>query len=186
MKRWRKKTAIFDADPPRVLRKKQRQLESMNSQEDVRHQNSMMTLYVITEKYTTISWIVSSMPSKIDLIRKISKYTPKGSYFNSEYNDVMALYDSDFDRIRFHVQLEMLSDYRKKIVQIFYLLKITKAYWRSTMIQGRLNHLMILRAYRNLLGKMDLRKVASIFVEKNDDRRHTFRKFEFCWLIQYI
>ena len=48
------------------------------------------------------------------------------------------------------------------------------------MIQGRLNHLMILRAYRNLLGKMDLRKVASIFVEKNDDRRHTFRKFEFC------
>ena len=48
------------------------------------------------------------------------------------------------------------------------------------MTQGRLNHMMILSAYRNRIDKMDLRKVASIFVQKNDGRRNTFSKFEFC------
>ena len=46
----------------------------------------------------------------------------------------------------------------------FSLLKLIKTYLRSTMRQGRLNHLMILSAYRNRLDEMDLRKVASIFV----------------------
>ena len=40
----------------------------------------------------------------------------KGSDFDSEYNDVMALYDSDFEGIRFQVQLETLSEYCKEIV----------------------------------------------------------------------
>ena len=62
----------------------------------------------------------------------------------------------------------------------FSLLKLIKTYLRSTMRQGRLNHLMILSAYRNRLDEMDLRKVASIFVQKNNGRRHTFGKFEFC------
>ena len=35
------------------------------------------------------------------------------------------------------------------------------------MTQGRLNHLMILSAYRNRVEEMDLRKVASIFVQRN-------------------
>ena len=48
------------------------------------------------------------------------------------------------------------------------------------MTQVRLNHLVILIAYRNRLDEMGLRKVASIFVQKNDGRRHTFGKFEFC------
>ena len=61
------------------------------------------------------------------------------------------------------------------------LLKLINIYLGSTMTQGRLNHLMILSAYRNRLDKMDLRKVASIFVQKNDGRRHAFGKFEFCW-----
>ena len=47
------------------------------------------------------------------------------------------------------------------------------------MTQGRLNHLMILNAYRNWLDEVDLRKVVSIFVKKNDGGRHTFGKFEF-------
>ena len=38
------------------------------------------------------------------------------SYFDSEYNDVMGLYDGDFDGIQFPVQLEMLSEYCKEIV----------------------------------------------------------------------
>ena len=59
----------------------------------------------------------------------------------------------------------------------FSLLKLVKTFLQSTMTQGRLNHLMILSAYRNRLDKMDLRKVASIFVQKNGGHRQTFRKF---------
>ena len=133
----------------------------------------------------------------------------------------MALYNSDFDGIRFHVQLETLSEYCKEIddtgsahtvtkvlrnlemrnhlCEVYKLaklimgmpatnstskrtsslLKLIQTYLRSIMTQGRLNHLMILSAYRNRLGEMDLRKVASIFVQKNEERRHTFGKFEF-------
>ena len=39
---------------------------------------------------------------------------------------------------------------------------------------------MFLLAYRNQLDEMDLIKVASILVKKNDDPRHTFGKFAFC------
>ena len=59
----------------------------------------------------------------------------------------------------------------------FSLLKLVKTFLQSTMTQGRLNHLMILSAYKNRLDKMDLRKVASIFVQKDDGHRYTFRKF---------
>ena len=155
-------------------------------------------------------------------IRKSASQCCKGSDFDTEYNDVMALYDSDFEGIRFHVQLETLSEYCKEIVdtvsvrtltkvlrnlevgnhlcevyklaklimvmpatnsvsgRTFSLLKLMKTYLRSTMTKGRLNHLMILSAYRNRLDEMDLRKVASIFVQKNDGRRYTFGKFKFC------
>ena len=34
------------------------------------------------------------------------------------------------------------------------------------MTQGRLNHVMILSAYRKKLNEVDLRKVASVFVQK--------------------
>ena len=60
------------------------------------------------------------------------------------------------------------------------LLKLLKTHLRSTVTQGRLNHLMILSAFRNRLDEMGLRKVASIFVKKKDCCRHTFRKFGFC------
>ena len=134
----------------------------------------------------------------------------------------MALYDSGFDGIRFHVQLEMLSEYCKEIVdtgsvcivtevlrnfdvrnhhcemyklaklimvmpatnsmseRTFSLLKLIKTCLWSTMTQGRLDHLMVLSTYRNQLDKMDLRKVTSIFVQKNDVRLHIFGKFKFC------
>ena len=49
------------------------------------------------------------------------------------------------------------------------------------MTQGRLNHMMILSAYKNRLDEMDFRKVSSIFVQKNDGRRNTFGRFEFFW-----
>ena len=66
------------------------------------------------------------MPTKIDTIRKISKHTSKlenlylkaakESDFDSEYNNVVALYDSDFDGIWFQVLLETLSEYCKEVV----------------------------------------------------------------------
>ena len=37
---------------------------------------------------------------------------------DGEYNDVMAFYDSDFDGIPFHVRLETLSEYCKKMLTL--------------------------------------------------------------------
>ena len=131
-----------------------------------------------------------------------------GSDFHIEYNDVMALYDSDFYGIRFHVQLITLSEYCKEPVdtasvrtvtevlrnievrnhlcevyklakfimvmpatnstsdRTFSLLKPIKIYLQSTMTQGRLNHWIILSAYRNRIDEMDLTKAALISVKK--------------------
>ena len=63
------------------------------------------------------------------------------------------------------------------------MLKLIKTYLLSPMTQGKLNHLMILSAYRDRIEEMDLRKVTSIFVQKHDGRRHTFGKFEFSGFI---
>jgi len=38
------------------------------------------------------------------------------------------------------------------------------------MKQSRLNHLMILSAYKDRLGQLDLVKIASSFIEINDNR----------------
>ena len=61
----------------------------------------------------------------------------------------------------------------------FSLLKLIKTYLRSTMTPGRLNHMMMLSAYKNRLDEMDFRKVSSIFIQKNDGQRNTFGRFEF-------
>ena len=56
------KAAIFFADHPRLPRKKRALPRIEESWEEVQHQNSMMTWCLITEKYTTSPWILSSMP----------------------------------------------------------------------------------------------------------------------------
>ena len=61
--------------------------------------------------------------------------------------------------------------------RIFPLLKLIRSYLRSTMKQSRLNHLMILSAYKNQLDQLDLTKTASDFINKNDARKHIFGKF---------
>ena len=58
----------------------------------------------------------------------------------------------------------------------FSLMKIVKIYFRSTMKQERLNHLMILYAYKERLDDLDLNKIANEFISKNDSRRVTFGK----------
>ena len=45
------------------------------------------------------------------------------------------------------------------------------------MKQSRLNHLMILRAYKSQLDQIDLIEIASTFVDKNEGRRYTFGRF---------
>ena len=45
------------------------------------------------------------------------------------------------------------------------------------MKRSRLNHLMILSAYKNYLDQLDLNNVASDFINKNDAHKHIFCKF---------
>ena len=54
------------------------------------------------------------------------------------------------------------------IERTFRLLKLIKSHLRSTMKQSRLNHLPILSAYKNQLDQLDLTKIASDFISKND------------------
>ena len=66
----------------------------------------------IIEKYTTSSWIaINAIKDWFDQedfktyikLENLLLKAAKGSDFDSEYNDVMGLYDRDFDGIRFHV-----------------------------------------------------------------------------------
>ena len=52
----------------------------------------------------------------------------------------------------------------------FSVLHLTKTYLRLTMKQSRLNHLMILNAYKSRLVQIDLIEIASTFVDKNEAR----------------
>ena len=56
----------------------------------------------------------------------------------------------------------------------FSTMKRVKTYLRSTMGQSRLNHLMILNTYKELLDNMDLVSVANEFAQANDRRVHLF------------
>lgn len=60
----------------------------------------------------------------------------------------------------------------------FSLMKLIKTYLRSTMRQDRLNHLMILSAYKDRLDQLDLIKVASSFIDKNESRKYIFGYFK--------
>ena len=59
----------------------------------------------------------------------------------------------------------------------FSALRRIKTFLRSTMTQGRLNHLMILHYHQDRTDQLDLKAICNEFVEKNDTRRSTFSKF---------
>lgn len=59
----------------------------------------------------------------------------------------------------------------------FSTMKRVKTYLRSTMGQGRLNHLMILNIYKDFLDNLDLMGTAEKFVEGSDHRVKVFGKF---------
>ena len=70
------KAAIFEADPPRLPRKKRataRIDKCLGGSATPEFNGGMVCHY--RKIYTTSPWIVSSMPSKIDSIRMISKHT---------------------------------------------------------------------------------------------------------------
>jgi hypothetical protein len=56
----------------------------------------------------------------------------------------------------------------------FSTLRRIKTYLRSTMSQERLNHLMILNTYKELIDKLDFDVLVEHFVSRNDMRRRTF------------
>ena len=52
-----------------------------------------------------------------------------------------------------------------------------KSYLRSTMGQARLNHLMLLSIYKDLLDGLDLKAIASEFVRESEHRQRVFGDF---------
>ena len=60
----------------------------------------------------------------------------------------------------------------------FAALKQVKTYLRSTTGEGRLNHLMLLHAHKELADGIDMVEVANLFVgDSNQRRKQLFGKF---------
>ena len=59
----------------------------------------------------------------------------------------------------------------------FSTMKRLKTYLRSTMGRSRLNHLMVLNIYKEILDSMDMISIANEFVQANEHRLHIFGKF---------
>ena len=59
----------------------------------------------------------------------------------------------------------------------FSAMKRLKTYLRSKMGQSRLNHLMVLNTYKEMLDSMDIVSVADEFVQANEHRLHVFGHF---------
>ena len=58
----------------------------------------------------------------------------------------------------------------------FSFMRLVKSYLRATTGQGRLNHLMILSAYKENVDELNLKDVAREFIHKNDTRISLFGK----------
>ena len=59
----------------------------------------------------------------------------------------------------------------------FSALRRVKTWLRSTMTQQRLNHVMILHIHKDMIDKLDLKRVAQDFTDKNERRKNVFGKF---------
>ena len=63
------------------------------------------------------------------------------------------------------------------VTQLFSTMRRIKSYLRSTMLQPRLNYLMILNIYKEQLDDVDLSSIANVFVCGSEHRMHVFGKF---------
>jgi len=60
----------------------------------------------------------------------------------------------------------------------FSILRLINQYLRSSMVEARLNHLMICSIYKERMDKLDLRKVANYFIADHDNRMDMFGPFK--------
>ena len=121
-----KQPYIFDVDPPRLQRKKREPatIEEHPGLSAAPEYDNDVVSYYRKIYYQSLSCIINAIEDRFDQegfkthikLENLLLKAAKGSDFDSEYNDVMALYDLDFDGIRFHVQLETLSGYCQEIV----------------------------------------------------------------------
>ena len=120
------KAAIFDVDPPRLPRKKRapaRIEECLGGSAAPEFEDDVVSHYRKIY-YESLDCIINAIEDRFDQedfktyikLENLLLKAAKRSDFDSKYNDVMALYDSDFDGIQFPVQLETLSEYGKEIV----------------------------------------------------------------------
>lgn len=56
----------------------------------------------------------------------------------------------------------------------FSALRRVKTYLRSTMNQARLNHMLILNAYKEMVDDLDINKLLTTFILRNEMRQRTF------------
>ena len=120
------KAAILDVDPPRLPRKKRvpaRIEECLGGSATPEFDDDVVShnrkIY-----YEALGCIINAIEDRFDQedfktyikLENLLLKAAKESDFDSEYNDVMVLHDSNFDEIRFHVQLETLSEFCKEIV----------------------------------------------------------------------
>ena len=59
----------------------------------------------------------------------------------------------------------------------FSALRLVKTYLRSTMLQSRLNHLMVLYVHKDITDTLDLISIANDFVSKSEHRLAFFGRF---------
>ena len=119
------KAVIFDVDPPRLPRKTRApaRIEKSLGGSATPEFHDDVVFHYRKIYYDSLHCIINAIEDRFDkedfkTYIKLENFllkAAKGSDFNSEYNDVMALCESDFERVRFHVRLEMLSYYCKEI-----------------------------------------------------------------------
>ena len=120
------KSAIFDVDPPRLPRKKRapdRIEECLGGSAAPEFVDDVVSYYRKIY-YESLGCIINAIEDRLDhedfktyiKLENLLLKAANRSDFDSQYNDVMALYDCDFDGIPFHEQLETLSEYCKEIV----------------------------------------------------------------------
>ena len=78
--------------------------------------------------------------------------------------------------VKFHPS-KLLSSRNDRLEQSFSVMRRLKNYLRSTMNQSRLNHIMVLHIYKELVDGFDLNAIANEFTRESEHRLSVFGKF---------
>ena len=132
------KAAIFDVDPPKFPRKKRapaRTEECLGGGAEPEFEKDVVSHYRKIY-YDSLDCIINAIKDQFNQedfktyikLENLLLKAAEGSDFDGECNDVMALYDSNFDGIRFQVQLKTLSEYCKEIVDTASVRTVTEVF----------------------------------------------------------